>query len=83
MFQFFPSCSADCIRVSADMRILPSAVTNISLKTRKIILDGIKRPTEETMHYVTNTILSKKSQIQVFSLPQVHDELRASFKYFP
>ena len=60
MFQFIPLCSTDRVRVRADMRILPSAVTNTSLKTRKMLLDGIKRLTKKSMHYLTSTILSKK-----------------------
>lgn len=53
MFQFSPSCSHDHIRIRADMRILPSAITNISLKTRKIILGGNRRLAKKNMHSLT------------------------------
>lgn len=53
MFQFGPSCSNDHIRIRANMRILPNAVTNICLKTRKIILGRIKRLTKRNIYHLT------------------------------
>lgn len=47
MCWFSPSCSNDHIRIRAYMRILPSAITNISLKNREVIVDGIKRHTKK------------------------------------
>lgn len=35
------------------MRILPNAITNICLKTRKIILGRIKRLTERNIYHLT------------------------------
>lgn len=69
---FSPSCSNDHIRIRANMRILPSAITNISLKTRGIIVDGIKRLTKKNTHCLTKPFSPNAwwalSQCQVFSV---------------
>lgn len=59
MCWFSPSCSNDHIRIRTNMRILPSAITNIALKTREIIVGGIKRLTKKQA-FLDKAILPQK-----------------------